>query len=387
MNRFIILRRVALVAAFVMAAAGLVAANTPSRFGSFPGPMVLRLAALPASPVEHELVSAGTEPGSPRLSIRLESDGAWTAIYRQGDLDPVVSAPFHLDGDGSHEMLVAMGALLPPADSGIYWEEPRWYHARSLLLVEVNGEPVLAGTIARVSIDPAAIAISPLVFEAEAAPMERLEARLLPFRPPARLGPIRLRLRLSDGDDWLPLLSTGRPGRGEVLFVRRDPELGLQFRYPESGRVAFESRALPVTGKDLEITVSVGALLPEENDDRFGRIERSILERRLIVLVEDVVALSDTIPYRQTDARDIGWGIDLISSVAERRYLGAAILEFVAADPISVMERTVEQDRFRAGSSAAGRALPVGPGRQERAGRHHGRGRGRRFPVCPLSRG
>lgn len=193
-------------------------------------------------------------------------------------------------------------------------------------------------------------------------------AALLPravAAPAGGSGPVLLRAVLPTTNDgkWVPLLSAGEPGRGDVVFCRRLADGRVVFGWEQTGRAAClsEPRQLPV-GSPVEVMISLGSLLPAATDPRFERQpEMARLRGLAVIQVQGRTALVARGEFAQA-GQVASPGRNAVGGVWARALYPERLEAVGAADWEAVLAATFSPARLVADDAATGRPGPGFPG-------------------------
>jgi hypothetical protein len=202
------------------------------------------------------------------------------------------SEPMALSPSGTDELDISVGALLPAVGAPVYGEAPNFIGMRRMIYVSLNHRLALFAAVPEgtdtdlrcvfganlpgssacapffmgdfVSIAPAGFEDIPVGRLATSDFMERLA------RPGwgGYTGPLRFAVAFGPGQpgDAQPILSTGVTGKGDIVFVRYEPDGMARICVDHWGSplVASEPFAL-VPGAAHDLTLSIGSLYPPES--------------------------------------------------------------------------------------------------------------------------
>jgi hypothetical protein len=246
------------------------------------------------------LLATGGTRGRDMVLVRYPDDRhVEFQLFHEGAGGPT-SLPIPLDYSQDHTVEIAMGSLLPVAGSAFYRTLTReeTENIRRIFAVKLDGRPVVTSNIDfyEIASHQVYFGVSPVPgggkFSGVIRSIEHLPARdlLLPA-PGPQVGPLRLQVRLPAPSPGLvePLVATGRPGAGNVLYVVFEDTSHIRLGFDQSTQGTLLSNPITVDYRELHtIELTAGSLFPPESDpffagmspaDRAGR--RSTLQVRL----------------------------------------------------------------------------------------------------------
>jgi hypothetical protein len=118
-----------------------------------------------------------------------------------------------------------------------------------------------------------------------------------PLEIPPEFGPVSVRVRLPDaaGLHWEPLLASGIPGEGDVLFVRRIDSAHVIFGWERIGMEAVLSAPVPaMSAMEEDLLLSLGSMIPPDAEGPLAVLRSRVLVQlggRLVLL--SAAAFSD----------------------------------------------------------------------------------------------
>lgn len=129
-----------------------------------------------------------------------------------------------------------------------------------------------------------------------------------------------------------PLLSTGRSGAGDLLFIRfaTDGSYRIGLDHWGHGLVLSEPRQFNPT-RPLELTLSLGSLYPPD-DPAFAR-----LHRRLLVMAGTQVILDQPAQFHPALPASRVLGFNAIGASTARRSLSADVLDYTPVPPETIL--------------------------------------------------
>lgn len=306
-----------------------------SVFRERPGALRLRLLLNDTrqDPFAEPLLSSGSEGAGDLLFIRREADGRFRLGHDHWGGGADHSEPFVIDLSRTTDLVVAMGPFLPAGDGDAV--RSRWLFARHDDRVLFNrlvsfhpskvedlcvGEDRTASTSVSARLTTEFLACEPLS-----------EADLNPPSLGAG-GAVRLRVRIFGPlvpGRTDPLISTGRTGAGDLLFVRFDGAGNYQIGHDHWGHAASLSDKIPLpSDQALDLTISLGALDP-------GSADFSPLRDRLFVATPNQVVLDQPATFHPAPSDTWTIGYNRIGASTAGELLGA---DLIASSPVSSTE-------------------------------------------------
>ncbi|MFZ5494436.1 MAG: glycosyltransferase family 39 protein [Verrucomicrobiota bacterium] len=294
------------------------------------------VAALHAQP----LLSSGPPGGGDLLYLRHEGNGLYRLGCDQwGGRGALLSEPLAIDSSRSVKFTIAMGSFFPPAAP-----DPLVGYWSRRLYVSCNDQVVFNRAVAFRASTPgelglganltgstaAATKLSADMLRCEVLPLDKL-----PAEPTGYPGAVRLKLRFSGPfppgrSD--PILSTGRSGAGDLLFIRFDGQGHFQIGHDHWGYSMVLSEPQPFDpARPIELTVAMGSLLPPADNPAYRDSEKPARVRNhLFVATTDSILLDQSAKFHPApaDSRAIGWNRIGSSSAAE--LLSADVLDCAA---------------------------------------------------------
>lgn len=280
-----------------------------------PGPLRLRLIFDARQPgFAGPLVSSGSPGAADQIfyqftgprTLRLGFDhwGSPAVLSREIDCDPRLP----------HTLVVSVAALCPAA--GGTGPDP-WRDLRPWVLATLDGEPALKLETATYPCRPASVAVlhnlaglsssardfSGRVLSVSAAPPDEVVSAVA-FNPGAKDGcwapyPGALRMKVYFPPATLglsvPLISSGAPQSGDLVFSRFPGEGRIQVGFDHWGHPALLSGEIPFDpGQPHTLVVSYGALYPSAKDPRFQEHPAWVAFKHRVYLSLDGQTLLDT---------------------------------------------------------------------------------------------
>jgi hypothetical protein len=356
------------------------------RWGDYPGPVRMRLRFEPGIAGQAQpLVTAGTDRRADFLYVVADAGNRLRFGFDHWGAGSMLSDPVEIDFAQPHELVISMGALLPPGDE-ILRRHPELAPLRSQLLVMLDGKVVWSLWCAAYSVNPETITFGTnfiggnLTVPAFAGRFLRLErvavdeiaphmgalaGRYLAARRPVgwqgAVGPVKLRFRLPEVAPGVaqPLVAVGRPGEGELVFWIREPNDRIRFGLDRWGEGAVFSDPVAVApGAIHEVTVSLGSMLPAEGSPLYQGDPSLERLRRLVVVSLD--GRSVLLLKRRCDhpTAAVAFGANTTANSVASAYFTGNLLAVEAADPSDVVAASVQLARRVTSRPAAWQGYP-----------------------------
>jgi len=231
---------------------------------------------LPALPPGTVLPLVVTGRGSDLLYVRYTGpDLVQFGFFHAGDGGPE-SLPFPLDLTQAHVVEIDLGSLYPPPEHPLFagWSPHEVRIIRQRVRVTVDGRSALEGSSnfypthpwdVRVGKNPKGLVAAAARWDLPGLQVERLglPARLAAAAHP--LKPVRLELTFPPFVHFKrePLVSTGRPGAGDLFYVTYVGPNQLRFAHDSMGSGSIESGVIDyVPGRIYSLEVDMGSLRP-----------------------------------------------------------------------------------------------------------------------------
>ena len=268
----------------------------------------------------------------------LGNDQVRFGFVHLGDAGPV-SAPIPLKNGQLRHVELHLGSLYPPALYPLYRGMSRDFIQRlhHSLEIRVDGKTVLSATVAFYPSSPGCVelGVDPSNGHRFGGKIIRVARQTtLDFgQTPPRPGPVRLKLVFPDYRHGLgePLLSTGRFGAGDLIFVMfmSDGRVRLGHDCWNGGAVLSEAFAI-TPGREYALDVDLGALRDLRPD---GVTEPRTAPLRVRLDGDEMLDLIR--PFHATTADEVVAGYNLChSSAAESTFTGRIVsLQNVAPWP------------------------------------------------------
>ena len=263
--------------------------------------------------------------------------------FHLGDGGPS-SEPVAIDFNRVHRVRIELGSLYPPSGHEAWsnWTQADIDQLRRRLVVSLDGQPVLQANVAvypstpqgvRVGRNTLALDVAQPRFTGEVHEVRRTEWSSPGAEPPVGgSGPVRLRLRLpaAMNENPLPLISTGRVGAGDMIFVQRTGPTTLRFGHDNAGAGSIFSEAVPFNpASEQVLEIEMGSLYPpgESVEDR--------LRRRLRIQFNDRTVIDSSRPFNPSAAGDVVFGYNPIGTSSATRFFPGTILSVERIAPAS----------------------------------------------------
>jgi hypothetical protein len=265
-----------------------------------------KMAGTGQGPIEMEVQFPMNRSGSrePLLSTGVRGQGdivyieyladrnARIGLFHLGSGGPV-SDPFAI-GPGSHRVALSLGSLYPPAGYPGFSHLPSAY-VQSLkrhFEVKIDDRSILNTSasfyfatpeLVYIGANPLAVDVSDPWFTGQISGTRRLgipQADDAPWENKG-IGPLRLTLRFPKGRGGIgdPLVSTGKPGAGDIFFVTYLDADHVRFGIENSGNVLTSSPVTVDFNKQHVINLEMGSFYPP-NADFNGRSAAEIARLR-----------------------------------------------------------------------------------------------------------
>ncbi len=316
-------------------------ARLGAAFTAPPGALRLRLLLHGAQPGQfaEPLLSSGPAGQGDLLFIRREADGQFRLGHDKWGGNAQLSAPFAVDTSRSAEFLVAMGPFLGGTAAGTDGGLP------AHRLFARHGAHVIFNRL--VTFNPSAVA-DLSVGDNRAASTSVGSARVAEFLacdplpasalldPPFAAGQgLRLKLRFfgpMPRDRADPIVSLGRSGAGDLLFIRFDGAGRYQIGHDHWGYnlALSEPQALPADGT-VELTISLGPLHSPAGPPA--------LRERLYVATADGPLLDRPAGFHPASVDSWTVGFNRIEASTAGQFLGADVLEQAAVPADEILAR------------------------------------------------
>jgi len=342
----------------------------PAEWGGYPGPVRMRLRFAPGEPGRGQpLVTAGTARHADFLYVLPVGPDRVRFGYDHWDAKGLISDPVEVDFTRTHDLVVSLGALLPPAGGGD-GREPGEAYLRTLLLVVLDGRIVWSQQCAAYTVAPetitfganfvggstAAPSFAGRISELERAPL----GTVLPHvgalagrtvgaeRPPAwggAPGPLALRCTLPEVRPGVaePLLAVGAPGEGDLLFWIRERDDRIRFAFERRGEgVVFSEAEVVPAGGVHQLVLSLGSMMPGAASGLYQAdpILRRLRDLLLVSLDGRVVFLLKRAFAGPTD--NVVVGANSVGSSVAGAFFTGNLLAIEPADAAAVLATSVQ---------------------------------------------
>lgn len=288
-------------------------AAPPDSLAPFSGPLFLRVSLARDAPGRSEtLLTAGD---APERQSRVLIDYVDAAQVRLGFAVPGAparfSAPIPCDYGSEHTIAVSLGAFFPPGWAASAGGRADGEALARRAILAFDGQTVLsagaefsAAPLEQITLGAATGSFSGQVHSAREIDPRWLAGASQPARPVRISGPLfgehhgalelLVRFPPAAAGGAEPILATGRPGAGDVVFVSHLGDGRVRFHVDHWGAPALGSAVLRVSpGAVHRLVVSLGSLYPLEDDARFERSPHlRKLTRWLYVALDGAVVFS-----------------------------------------------------------------------------------------------
>lgn len=262
-----------------------------------------------------------------------------------------VSEPIKIDYDMPHRLRIVLGSLYPPRGHPHFaaWPMSQVENLRRRLRVELDGQTVLQGNFPVYASTPAATQIARSDLAADIS-SPRFTGQILSVR---RLGieaaeaagyerddgPVRLTVRFPSrvGDEGLPLVSTGRSGRGDLIFAQLLEGGRVRFGHDSFGAGAALAPTVSYDPTvDQIVEIEMGSLYPPEWSGA------SHLRERLRIAFNDMPLIDTVRPFHPAGSGNVEFGFNTIGASTAIEYFPGAVrkIERVAAKPVTAIRES-----------------------------------------------
>ena len=290
----------------------------------------LRLLLLPSGDQSVQPLLSSGQPGrGDLLFLRPEGNGLFRLGHDHQGAGAVLSAPFALAAGQPADFLITSGPL-EPAD------------ASRRLFVSCNGRVIFNRPAVFHPTRPEEIMLGANTVGSTAAPpqtaAEIFHSAPAPVTPPAtnpgrHPGVIRLQLQFSDPipiGQSEPILSTGRTGAGELLFLHHEADGRLRIGCDIWGRPAIWSEPVAYDrNQPLDLVVSLGSLFPSGT--------RADLAGRLFVAMNGQTVLNQPVSFHPAVPGSSVLGLNRIGASSAAPTLAADILRYEEILPEEIL--------------------------------------------------
>ncbi len=291
----------------------------------------------PAAVYAQPLLSSGRPEQGDLLFLRSEGAGRFRLGHDNWGGGAELSEPFTLDPSRPQELIVALGPFFPAGESAsvaglkqrrlyvssngrIIFNRVTTFHSSTVTELQL-GENHTASTI----VSPSRLIE---ILRCESIPPG--PAWPAPEQPP---GAIRLALRFfaipAPGQSE-PILTTGRTGAGDLLFIRFDDEGHFRIGHDHWGHALVLSEPQPFDRtRPLELTIALGSLFPPPAVTTDPAVDPLVsLRNRLYVAVGDRIILSQPDRFHGAAAAPWALGLNAIGANTAREMLSADVIDF-----------------------------------------------------------
>jgi hypothetical protein len=255
------------------------------------------------------------------------------------------SKPIPVDYDKPHRIRITMGSLYPPPEHPLFsdWSPTQVSRVRRQLKIELDGQTVLQGNFTVYPSTPAGVWIG----RSQLGPGVSTETFTGQIHQHRRLGldlpgtggythtsgPVRITFQLPPryGDEGLPIVSTGKPSAGDLVFVQQLADGYVRFGHDSFGSGAVFTPAVQYDARqDQVVDVEMGSLYPPE-DPRVSATNR----RRLRITLNGTRLINTSRIFSPSEAEDVEFGFNTIMASTAIDYFPGAIrkIESIPNDP------------------------------------------------------
>lgn len=291
------------------------------------------------------LLSTGRAEHGDLLFLRHEGGGLFRVGHDHWGGGATWSEPFPLNQPANLNLLIAADGLAAPVSPAAATTRPQ------RLLISCNGQVVFNRPVTFHPTRPGEIVAGVNRVGSSAAPA-RHPARFLLVReiaddflfPRPSLHPAVVRMRLqfhgpTEPGRTEPILSTGRSGAGDILFVRHEDSGHIRIGCDHWGRGIAWSDPLPFDHRlPLNLTIAMGSLLPPVDNMIFQQNPPWLkLKDRLFVMAGDTVILDRIVPFHPAAAGTVEIGVNAIGASSCAETLSADLLGYQEASPAEIL--------------------------------------------------
>ncbi|HEY0965815.1 MAG TPA: hypothetical protein VGD88_00380 [Opitutaceae bacterium] len=154
-------------------------------------------------------------------------------------------------------------------------------------------------------------------------------------------GPLRLKVRFPAGATGRaePLVTAGVQGAGSLIYVVYEDNAHIRLGFDNWGLGGVVSEPIGIDyGREHELMVSTGSLLPPPADTRGSRAVAD-LSQRLLVILDGVVVLARRMDFHPTAAADIVIGRNPIGATSARTEFTGVIAMLERISPSDMVRR------------------------------------------------
>lgn len=256
-----------------------------------------------------------------------------------------VSEPIEIDYGVPHRLHLALGSLCPPIGHPLFadWPASQSARLRRRLRVDLDGHTVLQGNfmvhpsvpsgllVGRSNLpdDVSAPQFTGRIVHQQRPGIDRAAAA--GFETDA--GPVRLTLRFPArvGDEGLPLITTGSPRDGDMVFARLQSDGQIRFGHDSFKAGAIVSAPMPCDpAVDHVVEVEMGSLYPPDIPDI-----PSFARNRLRVALDGKVVIDTSRHFNPSKTEEVEFGFNTIGASTAIEYFPGAIrkIERIAPAP------------------------------------------------------
>lgn len=307
-----------------------------------PGALKLKLLLNSAQPGTFAvpLLSSGPKGRGDLVFIRRENDGRFRLGHDHWGGGAGLSEPFLVDTTRAVEFVIAMGPFLAATPTGPGDDtRPRMLFAR-------QGDDILFNRLVPFHpTDPSELSLGenrtastsvPSRLTTEFLSCEPAALGTLPPPPTAAGGPMRVRLRFFGefaAGRTDPLVTTGRAGAGDLLFIQFDGAGHYQIGHDHWGyAVTLSAKHAIPADQTLDLTISLGTL----DSDAAGFAQ---LRDRLFVATPDAVVLDRPAQFHPAGPEARSFGFNRIGASTAGEFLGADLIAQAVVPPADILAR------------------------------------------------
>jgi len=317
-----------------------------SAFPRHPGALVFELLPFETpTPFFEPLLSAGPPGRGDSVFLRSEGGGRLRFGFDHWGGGSVLSEPIQTDPSRMVRLEIAHGSFFPPEAAGAGGIPLRKLYLRCNDRVIFNRFVPFHPSSPEWLALGRNLAASTLVEPRAGFPVLNCAASLdADLFPETRGYPGAVRvvlgfLRPPEPGQSEPLLSTGRSGAGDLLFIRfeTDGSYRIGLDHWGHGLILSEPHRFDPT-RPLELTLSLGSLYPPD-DSAFAP-----LHHRLIVMAGPQVILDKTARYHPAPPVSRVLGLNAIGASTARGHLSADVLDYAPVPPETILRLSAPLD-------------------------------------------
>lgn len=252
----------------------------------------------------------------------------------------VQSPPVEFEPEVEHRILISMGSLFPAAGHRTYSELPELNRWRERIMIKFDDRTVISQRATFHPTPPTTVTFGRCTTGATTAEpiftgeitgnrsVAPTEIDAMSGRPPPVTGPsfadyhgtIEMNLRFPD--DALgsaePLLASGRPGAGDLLYVHYVDERHVVFALDHWGSAALRSPPIEIDrGTSHRLTASLGSLFPPQTDTRYHLVPQvRLLQHWIVVRLDGQTIFSQRFHFFPAEPDAVSFGVALPGNTA-----------------------------------------------------------------------